>query len=76
MQALLKRPNRANSIIVKLDDPHRAQDVAAEIERRFGYKSVSWQEASEDIMSTLATRNVIMYTVVSAHCLAWNIPES
>ena len=66
VQALLKRPNRANTIIVKLDDPHSAQLVAAEIERRFGYKSVSWQEASEDIMSTLATRNIIMYTVVSA----------
>jgi lipoprotein-releasing system permease protein len=66
VQALLKRPNRANTIIVKLDEPRDAQDVAAEIERRFGYKSVSWQEASEDIMSTLATRNIIMYTVVSA----------
>ncbi|MGE0258311.1 MAG: ABC transporter permease [Alphaproteobacteria bacterium] len=66
VQALLKRPNRANTVIVKLDDPQEAQPVAAEIERRFGYKSVSWQEASEDIMSTLVTRNIIMYTVVSA----------
>src|SRR3954447_21071944 len=66
VQALLKRSNRANTIILKLDDPQSAQLVAAEIERRFGYKSVSWQEASEDIMSTLATRNIIMYTVVSA----------
>jgi lipoprotein-releasing system permease protein len=66
VQALLRRLNRANSIIVKLDDPHRAQDVAAEIEGRYGYKSVSWQEANEDLMSTLTTRNIIMYTVVSA----------
>lgn len=66
VQALLKRPNRANTIIVKLDEPRSARDVATEIERRFGYKSISWQEASEDIMSTLATRNIIMYTVVSA----------
>jgi lipoprotein-releasing system permease protein len=66
VQALLHRPNRANTIIVKLDDPYRAQAVAAEIEGRFGYKSVSWQEANEDIMSTLTTRNIIMYTVVSA----------
>lgn len=66
VQALLQRLNRANSIIVKLDDPHRAQAIAGEIERRFGYKSVSWQEANEDLMSTLTTRNIIMYTVVSA----------
>ena len=66
VQALLKRLNRANTIILKLDDPHRAHATADEIERRFGYKSVSWQEANEDLMSTLTTRNIIMYTVVSA----------
>ncbi len=66
VQALLKRPDRANTVIIKLDDPKGAPQIAAEIERRFGYKAVSWQEASEDLMSTLATRNIIMYTVVSA----------
>lgn len=66
VQALLKRLNRANTIILKLDDARRAQEIAAGIEGRFGYKSVSWQEANEDLMSTLATRNIIMYTVVSA----------
>lgn len=66
VEALLDRPNRANNIIVKLDDPYRAQLVAAEIESNVYYKSVSWQEASEDLMSTLTTRDIIMYTVVSA----------
>jgi len=66
VQALLKRLNRANTIILKLDDPQRAHATADEIEGRFGYKSVSWQEANEDLMSTLTTRNIIMYTVVSA----------
>ena len=66
VQALLKRLNRANTIILKLDDSQRAHAAADEIERRFGYKSVSWQEANEDLMSTLTTRNIIMYTVVSA----------
>lgn len=66
VQALLNRPNRANTIIIKLDDPYKAQTLAAQIEVHVGYKSVSWQEASEDIMSTLAMRNIIMYSVVSA----------
>lgn len=66
VQALLDRANRANSIIIKLPDPYSARDVAARIESSAGYKSVSWQEASEDIMNTLAIRNIIMYTVVSA----------
>jgi lipoprotein-releasing system permease protein len=65
-QALLNRPNRANTIIVKLDDPYRARAVAAQIENHIGYKSMSWQEASEDIMSALTLRNIIMYSVVSA----------
>src|SRR6185437_4310962 len=53
-------------IIVKLDDPDRARQVAAEIEARYAYKSVSWQESWEDLLSTILIRDVIMYTVVSA----------
>lgn len=65
-QALLSRSDRVNTLIVKLDDPYAARDVAHQIEQRIGYKSVSWQEASEDLMNTLTIRNTIMYTVVSA----------
>ena len=66
MQALLNRPHRANTIIVKLPDPYTAREIATDLERRIGYKSISWQESSEDLMSTLAIRNIIMYSVVSA----------
>src|SRR5262245_12513373 len=66
VQALFNRPHRANNIIIKLTDPYRAHDIAAEIEGRIGYKSVSWQEASEDLLSTIIIRDIIMYTVVSA----------
>src|SRR5690606_24936485 len=66
VQALLNRPNRASSIIIKLEDPHRAFEVARQLEDKIGYKSVSWQELSEDVLSTLTIRNIIMYTVVSA----------
>ncbi|PZQ44983.1 MAG: ABC transporter permease [Micavibrio aeruginosavorus] len=66
VQAMMNKSNRANTIIIKMDDSGKARELAAEIEARTGYKSVSWQEASEDIMSTLAIRNIIMYTVVGA----------
>ncbi len=65
-QALMDRANRVNSIIIKLDDPYDARRFAAELEAQITYKSMSWQEATEDLMSTLAIRNIIMYTVVSA----------
>jgi len=66
VQALLDRPNRANSIVIKLDDPESARSIAAHVENHIGYKSVSWQEQSEDLMSTLLIRRIIMYTVVGA----------
>lgn len=66
VQALLDRPNRANNIIIKLADPYSARVMATSIERQVGYKSVSWQETSEDMLSVLTVRNIIMYTVVSA----------
>lgn len=66
VQSLTDRANRANSLIIKLDDAQKAREVAAKIEKNIGYKAVSWQEASEDILSTLMIRNIIMYTVVSA----------
>ena len=66
VQAMMNKSNRANNIIIKMDRHDDAERLARELEARIGYKAVSWQEASEDIMSTLAIRNVIMYTVVSA----------
>ena len=66
VQAITNRSQRANTIIVKLDDPNQSRDVAADLESSFGYKAVSWQESFEDLMNTLVIRNVIMYSVVSA----------
>lgn len=65
-QALLGRVNRVNRIILQLEDPYAAQAVAQAIESATGYKSVSWIEASEDLLSLLLVRNIIMYSVVGA----------
>ena len=65
-QVILERPNRVNRFIIQLADPQSAREVASRIERSIGYKSVSWIEASEDILSLLLVRNIIMYSVVSA----------
>lgn len=65
-QALFDKPNSANRIIVRLDNPYQAAGAARRIEAQTGYLAESWQEASADIMSTLMIRNIIMYSVVSA----------
>lgn len=66
VQALLNRVNRANSIMVQLDDSASARDLARRIETQGGYKAVSWQEASEDLMATLQVRAIVSYAIVSA----------
>lgn len=65
-QSLLGRPFVINRIGVKLEDPYAADEVARRLEARHGYKAESWQERSADFLGLLLTRNVIMYTVVSA----------
>lgn len=65
-QSLTGQPFVINRIGVKLPDPYAAEAIAARLERRFGYKAESWQERSADFLTLLLTRNVIMYTVVSA----------
>lgn len=65
-QILFNRPNRANRIMIRLDDPYMAKTIAERIELNIGYKATSWIEASEDIISLLTIRNIIMLSVVSA----------
>lgn len=65
-QVAFDRPNRVNRLLVQLDDALSAREVAQRIENAIGYKATSWIEASEDILSLLIVRNIILYSVVSA----------
>ncbi len=60
------RPASINELRVHVNNPLAAREVAARIENDTGYKSVSWQEANEDLLSTFIIRNIIMYAVVGA----------
>jgi lipoprotein-releasing system permease protein len=65
-QVLAQQTGLVSQIKVRLTDIMVARDVALRIERETGYKSVSWQEANEDLMSAFVVRNIIMYTIVGA----------
>ena len=65
-QILAAQTGLVNEIRVRLADPMSGLEVARRIEAETGYKSVSWQEANEDLLSTFVISNVIMYTVVGA----------
>jgi lipoprotein-releasing system permease protein len=58
-----------NQLRLRLDDPLVAQKVAAQVEAQTGYKSVSWQEANSDLLSTFAVRDFIVLTVMGAMLL-------
>lgn len=65
-QVLFARPNIVNQIHLKIADPQAAEAVAAGLEARWGYKWVSWQERSRDILNLLVVRSIIMYAVIGA----------
>ncbi|MCC6890203.1 MAG: ABC transporter permease [Hyphomicrobiales bacterium] len=65
-QILGRQTGLINQLRLRLADHMSAQAVAQRVESDTGYKSVSWQEANEDLLSAFILRNVIMYTVVGA----------
>lgn len=65
-QILARQTGLINELRVRLSNPMDARALAARIETETGYKSVSWQEANEDLLSTFIIRNIIMYAVVGA----------
>jgi len=65
-QILAQQTGLINELRLRLNDPMVSREIAERIENETGYKSVSWQEANEDLLSTFIIRNIIMYTVVGA----------
>ena len=65
-QILARQTGLINELRLRLDDAMAARDIAQRIELDTGYKSVSWQEANEDLLSAFVIRNFIMYAVVGA----------
>jgi lipoprotein-releasing system permease protein len=65
-QILAQQTGLINELRLRLADPLNSRAVAARIESDTGYKSVSWQEAYEDLLSTFLIRNIIMFAVVGA----------
>ncbi|MDO8839741.1 MAG: ABC transporter permease [Parvibaculum sp.] len=65
-QVLLDKPFIANRIRIKIADPDIAEDIAAQLEARWGYRTESWQEVNRDFLGLFVIRNVITYSIVGA----------
>jgi lipoprotein-releasing system permease protein len=69
-QTLIGQDGIINELRVRLNDPLIAQKVATQVEAQTGYKSVSWQEANSDLLSSFSTRDFIVLTVMGAMLLS------
>ncbi len=65
-QILARQTGLINELRIRLANPLISREIAARVEKETGYKSVSWQEANEELLSTFIIRNIIMYAVVGA----------
>lgn len=65
-QILEKQTGIVNEIRVRTRDPMEARLISERIGEQTGYKSISWQEAQEDLLSAITICNVVMYTIVGA----------
>jgi len=58
-----------NELRLRLNDPVSADAIAKRVEAQTGYKSVSWEEANSDLLSSFAVRDFIVLTVMGAMLL-------
>jgi len=65
-QIIENQTGLVNEIRVRLADPMTARLFAGRIGAETGYKSTSWEEAQEDLLSAFQVRNILMYTIVGA----------
>lgn len=65
-QELAGRPAVVRRISVRLQDPGDAHAIARELERRFGYRAESWQEANATFISLLAVQRRMGSVILGA----------
>lgn len=65
-QILMDRPNVINRIKIKLDNVTQSQELAKEIEAQFGYRTESWEETNENVLSLFKVQNIVTYSTILA----------
>jgi lipoprotein-releasing system permease protein len=65
-QILENQTGLVNEIRLRVPDPLNSQPIAQRIAQETGYKTVSWAEANEDMMSSLRVRNIMLFAIVGA----------
>lgn len=53
-------------IRIKLDDVNKAERLADEFERRFGYEADDWKEVNASVFSVFRIQNIVTYLVITS----------
>jgi lipoprotein-releasing system permease protein len=65
-QVLQNRIDVVNEIRLRLDDVAQAEPLARQIERRYRYRTESWEESNRNVLGIFVIQNAIMYSTTSA----------
>ncbi|MFN9001633.1 MAG: ABC transporter permease, partial [Holosporales bacterium] len=65
-QILQKRANVINQIKIRLNDVQKSASFAAELERRFSYRTEGWEESNQNVFSIFVVQNGVMYSTIFA----------
>jgi lipoprotein-releasing system permease protein len=65
-QVLQDRINIVNQLRLRLADVALAEPLARTLERRFRYRTESWEETNRNVLSLFVIQNAVMYSVVGA----------
>ncbi len=65
-QVLQDRINIVNQLRLRLADVALAEPLARNLERRFRYRTESWEETNRNVLSLFVIQNAVMYSVVGA----------
>jgi len=66
VQILQDREDVINQINIRMQDIDAAPELAATLERRYGYRTESWQETFANLFEIFMIENAIMYSTVGA----------
>jgi lipoprotein-releasing system permease protein len=69
-QLISGQPDLVNEIRIQLDDAFTARELADSIENQTGYRTIPWQEANADVLSTFKVQESISYIIMGAMLLA------
>ncbi len=69
-QMLAGQPDLVNEMRIQLNDAFQAREIASRVQGQIGYRTIPWQEANADLLSSFEVQQKIVNVIVAAMMLA------